>query len=100
MGTPLGENGGHSLHSPPKHGWNTHEFKWQYQIGSLHQFGLSEAGHQFTQALTTPFLQPPLLPLFSKANLNMKAFEQVLDGIFQCPPLTDPLTVRLIKALK
>jgi len=46
----------------------------------LEQMCLAEAGRWFMHAATTPFLQQPLLVLFSEANLNTTAFEQVLDG--------------------
>jgi len=66
----------------------------------LKKLCLEEAGHCFTQASTTPFLQPPLLNFFSEANVFTKAFKQVLAGTFICPPDTDPMAQRLIQAMR
>jgi len=52
---------------------------------------LAEAGRRFTQAATTPFLQLPLLKLFTEANLATKAFDQVLEGNFVCPEGVDEM---------
>ncbi len=49
----------------------------------LEHLCLVEAGRRFTQASQTPFLQPPLLELFTKVKLSTKAFDQVLDGMFE-----------------
>jgi len=65
----------------------------------LEQLCLEEAGCQFTQAANTPFLQPPLLKVFLEASMFSKAFDQVLAGTFICPPGTDPMAIRLIKAM-
>jgi len=66
----------------------------------LKQLCLEEAGCCFTQASTTLFLQPPLLDLFSGANMFTTAFEQVLAGTFICPLDTDPMAQRLIQAMQ
>jgi len=66
----------------------------------LEHLCLVEAGRCFTQASTTPFLQPPLLDIFTKANLSTKAFDQVLDGAFKCPEDTDEMARHLLMALK
>jgi len=60
---------------------------------------LAEAGRRFTQAHHTPFLQPPLVTIFTEANIHTKAFNQVLQGTFQCPPGTDPMAQWLLAAL-
>jgi len=51
---------------------------------------LAEARRRFTQASHTPFLQSPLVELFTEHNVYTAAFEQVLQGMFSCPPDTDP----------
>jgi len=58
----------------------------------LENLCLAEAGRQFTQAANTPFLQTPLLQIFTEANLGTKAFDQVLEGTFVCPEAVDDLT--------
>jgi len=60
---------------------------------------LEEAGRWFTQASHMPFLQTPLVELFMESNVYTPAFEQVLQGTFQCPPGTDQMAKRLIEAL-
>jgi len=52
---------------------------------------LMEAGRCFTQAATTPFLQLPLIKLFTEVNLLTKAFDQVLEGTFICPVEVDKM---------
>jgi len=61
---------------------------------------LSEAGRRFTQAATTPFLTPPLLEIFTESNLATHAFDQVLEGTFECPKEVNDMTKRLLAALK
>ncbi len=51
----------------------------------LENLSLAEAGRRFTQAAKTPFLQPPLIGIFTEANLSTQAFDQVLDRTFECP---------------
>jgi len=60
---------------------------------------LAEAGCRFSQASHMPFLQPPLIKLFTKQNVYMTTFEQVQQGKFICPPGTDPMAAQLLKAL-
>jgi len=59
----------------------------------LEKLCLEEAGCQFTQATSTPFLQPPLLEISLEANVFSKAFDQVLAGIFECPLGMDPMVI-------
>jgi len=66
----------------------------------LEQICLAEAGRRFTPALQTPFLQSLLLELFMEANLSTKAFDQVLDRLFECPEGTDKMARCLLLALK
>jgi len=66
----------------------------------LEQLCLAEAGQRFTQVATAPFLQSSLLELFTEANISTKAFDQVLNGIFQCPPEMDEMAWCLLTALK
>jgi len=66
----------------------------------LEHMCLVEARWQFTQASHTPFLQSPLMELFMESNVYTAAFEQVLQGTFECPPGTDPVATRLLQALK
>jgi len=61
---------------------------------------LAEAGRQFTQVATNPFLQTPLIELLTKANLVTKAFDQVLAGTFECPEGVDKMTECLLSALQ
>jgi len=58
----------------------------------LENLCLAKAGRRFTQAAKTPFLQPPLIGIFTKANLSTKAFNQVLEGTFECPKGLDNMT--------
>jgi len=60
---------------------------------------LAEASQRFTQVSHTPFLSPPLVQIFTEFNVYTPAFEQVLQGTFESPDGTDPMTTRLIKAL-
>ncbi len=60
---------------------------------------MAEASRRFTQAATMPFLQAPLLELFTEANLATKAFDQVLAGTFVCPDRVDEMTKQLLLAL-
>jgi len=60
---------------------------------------LEEAGRRFTQASHTLFLETPLVELFTEHNVYNTAFKQVLQGSFQCPPGTDLMAGRLLKAL-
>jgi len=66
----------------------------------LEHLCLVEAGRRFTQVSTTPFLQCPLLDLFTKANLSSKVFDQVLDRTFKCLADTDEMARHLLRALK
>jgi len=59
---------------------------------------LAEAGQRCTLACHTPFLQPPLLNIFTEA-IHTQAFDQVLQGTFQCPPGTDPMAQQLLATL-
>jgi len=61
---------------------------------------LAEAGRRFTQVATTPFLQSPLLKLFTEASLATKVFDQVLAGNFVCPKGVDEMRRRLLSALQ
>jgi len=61
---------------------------------------LAEARRRFMQAANTPFLQAPLLQIFTEANLVTKAFNQVLAGTFVCPDVVDELMKRLLWALR
>ncbi len=65
----------------------------------LEKLCLEEAGHHFTQAASTPFLQPPLLEIFSEANVFSQAFNQVLAGTFKCHMGMDPMAICLIQAM-
>jgi len=67
---------------------------------TLETLCLAEAGRRFTQAATTPFLQTPLIELFTEANLATQAFDQVLAGTFECPEEADVMTKRLLEALR
>jgi len=58
----------------------------------LEQLCLAEARRHFTQAATIPFLVSPIIEMFMEANLFTLAFDQVLDGTFECPLNTDPFT--------
>jgi len=66
----------------------------------LEQLCLAEAGRHFTQASTMSFLQPPLINLFTEANMYTDAFDQVFAGTFICPKNTDPMAQFLIQALQ
>jgi len=66
----------------------------------LENLCLAEASRRFTQAAKTPFLQPPLLKLFTEANLLTKAFDQVLEGTFECPEGINAMTQHLLSALQ
>jgi len=66
----------------------------------LEQLCLSKARRCFTQAATMPFLTSPLVEIFTEANLFTQAFDQVLEGTFECPPNTDPFAKCLIQALQ
>jgi len=61
---------------------------------------LAAAGRQFTQAADMPFLQPPLLQLFTESNIYTPVFNQVLNKTFVCPSRMDPMAQRLIQALQ
>jgi len=52
------------------------------------------------QVANMPFLQPPLLQIFTESNIYTHAFDQVLNGTFICPPGTDPMVQCLITALQ
>jgi len=56
---------------------------------------LEEVHWHFTQAVTTPFLQQPLLGLLGLTSVNTTAFNQILEGTFQCPPECDKYTKNL-----
>jgi len=51
----------------------------------LEEACLNEARRRFTQAANTPMLQEPLKFLLGNTTLTAEAFQQVLEGTFQCP---------------
>jgi len=53
---------------------------------------LNKAHRRFTQVANTPMLQEPLLLLLGNTTLKSTAFQQVLDGTFQCPESCDIYT--------
>jgi len=66
----------------------------------LENLSLAEAGRRFTQAAKTPFLQPPLIGIFTEANLSTQAFDQVLDRTFECPEGLNEMMWCLLSALQ
>jgi len=60
---------------------------------------LEEAHHRFTKAADTPMLQKPMISCIHIANIDSAAFQQILDGTFQCPSTCNPITKRLLKQL-
>ncbi len=78
---------------------NTHHME-SHTKTELEQLCLAEAGQCFTQVATTPFLQSPLLELFTGANISTKVFDQVLNRMFECPPEMDKMAQHLLTALK
>jgi len=60
---------------------------------------LNKAQRRFTQAATTPMLQEPLLLLLGNTTLKSAAFQQVLEGMFQCPESCDIYTKKVLKQL-
>ena len=61
---------------------------------------LEEARRRFTQAAATPMLQPPMIDLVGLADMDKPAFQQILDGNFECPETCDPYLKKLIPYLR
>jgi len=61
---------------------------------------LEEVGHHFTQASSTPFLQDPLISIFSETGSTAKAFEEVLEGTFIPPDQCHDFTKKLLATLQ
>jgi len=53
---------------------------------------LDEAHQRFTQAVDMPILQQPLVTSISHADIDSRAFQQILDGTFQYPSTCEPIT--------
>jgi len=66
----------------------------------IEQACLDEAKRRFTQANDTPMLQQPMLSIFGVNNMEHPAFEQVLQGTFQCPAGCDIYLQKLLAHLK
>jgi len=46
---------------------------------------LEEVKCCFTQVSMMPMLQPPMIDLLGINDVDSPAFQQILDGIFECP---------------
>jgi len=46
-----------------------------------------------------PILQQPLVMIFGHADIDLWAFQQILDGTFQYLPTCEPITKRLLQQL-
>jgi len=95
--------GKQGLHQGLNHVWgpnqdNPAEFQASRSKVDLELMCLEEASRRFTQVSHTPFLSSPLVKIFTEYNAHTPAFKQVLQGIFECPIGTDPMTKYLIKA--
>jgi len=73
-------------------------WKEHHQKSDLEHAHLDEAGHQFTQTGTMPFLTPPLINIFGEAGINKEA-KQVLEGTFTAPSNCDLHATNLLSAL-
>jgi len=60
---------------------------------------LDEAHRRFTQAANTPILQQPLGAIIGHADIDSRAFQQILDGNFQYPCTCEPITKQLLQQL-
>jgi len=60
---------------------------------------LDEAHRQFKQAAEMPMLQEPMFSQLGIANIDSEAFQQILDGTFECPATCKPITKWLLQQL-
>jgi len=60
---------------------------------------LEEAKCRFTQVAMTPMLQPPMIDLLGIDDVDSPAFQQILNGTFECPQDCDPYIQKLLPYL-